>query len=122
MSSLTLSFKFLQLAGSFAAVGSLLAMAFLLLDVGGRFSTSSEKLRSLLKISALVWFIGSIGTIVLTLATILASSIQDALDLTVLRSFVTQITLGKYLAIQALVALVVISPPLKSALLSPLQF
>ena len=107
MSSLTLSFKFLQLAGSFAAVGSLLAMAFLLLDVGGRFSTSSEKLRSLLKISALVWFIGSIGTIVLTLATILASSIQDALDPTVLRSFITQITLGRYLAIQALVALIV---------------
>ena len=67
MSSLTLSFKFLQLAGSFAAVGSLLAMAFLLLDVVGRFSTSSEKLRSILKISALVWFIGSIGTIVLTI-------------------------------------------------------
>jgi putative copper resistance protein D len=107
MSSLTLSFKFLQLAGSFAAVGSLLAMAFLLLDVGGRFSTSSEKLRSILKISALVWFIGSIGTIVLTLSTILASSIQDALGLTVLRSFVTQITLGRYLAVQALVALIV---------------
>jgi cytochrome c oxidase assembly factor CtaG/putative copper export protein len=107
MSALTLSFKFLQLAGSFAAVGSLLAMAFLLLDVGGRFSTSSEKLRSLLKISALVWFVGSIGTIVLTLATILASSIQDALDPTVLRSFITQITLGRYLAIQALVALIV---------------
>jgi len=107
MSSLTLSFKFLQLAGSFAAVGTLLAMAFLLLDVGGRFSTSSEKLRSILKISALVWFIGSIGTIVLTLSTILASSIQDALDPTVLRSFVTQITLGRYLAVQALVALIV---------------
>ena len=107
MSSLTLSFKFLQLAGSFAAVGSLLAMAFLLLDVVGRFSTSSEKLRSILKISALVWFIGSIGTIVLTLSTILASSIQDALDPTVLRSFVTQITLGRYLAVQALVALFV---------------
>ena len=60
MNSLTLSFKFLQLAGSFAAVGSLLAMAFLLLDIGGRFSTSSEKLRSFLKISAFVWFIGSI--------------------------------------------------------------
>ena len=107
MSSLTLSFKYLQLAGSFAAVGSLLAMAFLLLDVEGRFSTSNEKLRSLLKISALVWFIGSIGTIVLTLATILASSIQDALDPTVLRSFITQITLGRYLAVQALVALIV---------------
>ena len=58
MNSLTLSFKFLQLAGSFAAVGSLLAMSFLLLDIGGRFSTSSEKLRSFLKISAFVWFIG----------------------------------------------------------------
>ena len=113
MSSLTLSFKFLQLAGSFAAVGSLLAMAFLLLDVGGRFSTSSEKLRSLLKISALVWLIGSIGTIVLTLATFLASSIQDALDLTVLRSFVTQITLGRYLAVQALVALIVLMAAFK---------
>ena len=107
MNSLTLSFKFLQLAGSFAAVGSLLAMAFLLLDIGGRFSTTSEKLRSFLKISAFVWFIGSIGTIVLTLATILASSIQDALDPTVIRSFVTQITHGRYLAIQALVALIV---------------
>ena len=113
MSSLTLSFKFLQLAGSFSAVGSLLAMAFLLLDVGGRFSTSSEKLRSLLKISALVWFIGSIGTIVLTLATILTSSIQDALDQTVLRSFITQITLGRYLAIQALVALIVFTAAFK---------
>jgi cytochrome c oxidase assembly factor CtaG/putative copper export protein len=113
MSSLTLSFKFLQLAGSFAAVGSLLAMAFLLLDVGGRFSTSSEKLRSLLKISALVWLIGSFGTIVLTLATILASSIQDALDVTVLRSFVTQITLGRYLAVQALVALIVLMAAFK---------
>ena len=113
MSALTLSFKFLQLAGSFAAVGSLLAMAFLLLDVGGRFSTSSEKLRSLLKISALVWFVGSIGTIVLTLATILASSIQDALDPTVLRSFITQITLGRYLAIQALVALIVFTAAFK---------
>jgi len=113
MSSLTLSFKFLQLAGSFAAVGSLLAMAFLLLDVGGRFSTSSEKLRIFLRLSALVWFIGSIGTIVLTLSTILASSIQEALDPIVLRSFVTQITLGRYLAIQALVALIVIIAAVK---------
>ena len=113
MSSLTLSFKFLQLAGSFAAVGSLLAMAFLLLDVGGRFSTSSEKLRIFLRISALVWFIGSIGTIVLTLSTILASSIQEALDPIVLRSFVTQITLGRYLAIQALVALIVLIAAVK---------
>jgi cytochrome c oxidase assembly factor CtaG/putative copper export protein len=108
MNFLTLSFKFLNLAGSFATVGSLLAMAFLLFDVGGKFSTSSEKLRTFLKISALVWFIGAVGTVVLTLATILATSIQDALDLTVLRSFITQITLGRYLAVQTLIALVVL--------------
>ena len=96
MNFLSLCFKFLNLAGSFATIGSLLAMAFLLLDVGGKFSTSSEKLRTLLKISALAWFVGAAGTIVLTLATILATSIQDALDLTVLRSFITQISLGKY--------------------------
>ena len=98
MNFLTLSCKFLNLAGSFATVGSLLAMAFLLFDVGGKFSTSSEKLRTFLKISALAWFIGAVGTVVLTLATILATSIQDALDLTVLRSFLTQITLGRYLS------------------------
>jgi len=108
MNFLTLSCKFLNLAGSFATVGSLLAMAFLLFDVGGKFSTSSEKLRTFLKISALAWFIGAVGTVVLTLATILATSIQDALDLTVLRSFLTQITLGRYLAVQTLIALVVL--------------
>ena len=108
MSVLTLSFKYLNLVGSFAAVGSLLAMAFLLLDVGGKFSTSSEKLRTVLKISALAWFVGAVGTIVLTLATILVTSIQDALDPTVLRSFITQITLGKYLAFQTLIALFVL--------------
>ena len=102
MNSLTLFFKFLNFAGSFATVGSLLAMAFLLLDIGGKFSTSSEKLRTFLKISALVWFIGAAGTVVLTLATILATSIQDALDPTVLRSFITQITLGRYLASKSL--------------------
>ena len=107
MNFLTLCFKFLSITGSFATVGSLLAMAFLLLDVGGKFSTSSEKLRTFLKISALTWLIGAAGTVVLTLATILATSIQDALDLTVLGSFITQVTLGKYLAIQTLIALIV---------------
>jgi putative copper resistance protein D len=108
MSVLTLSFKFLNLAGSFATVGSLLAMAFLLLDVGGKFSTSSEKLRTILKVSALTWFVGAIGTVVLTLATILGTSILDALDPVVFRSFITQITLGKYLAIQSLIAFIVL--------------
>ena len=59
----------------------------------------------MLWISGLTWFIGSIGTILFTLATILDQPLSFALDATVLRSFITQITLGQYLFFQCLVAL-----------------
>ena len=55
--------KFVNITASFALVGTLLAMAFLLLDSDGKLSTSGEKLRSLLQVSAIFWFIGNIGTI-----------------------------------------------------------
>jgi putative copper resistance protein D len=52
--------------------------------------------------------IGAFGTIVFTLAQILGTTVSDALDLTVIRSFLTQISLGKYLAFQALMAAIVL--------------
>jgi putative copper resistance protein D len=52
--------------------------------------------------------IGAFGTIISTLAQILGTTLSDALDLTVIRSFITQISLGKYLAFQALMAAVVL--------------
>lgn len=107
MIALTTLFKYLSLIGSFTAIGTLLAISFLLLDVEGKFSTSSEKLRRLLWGSALVWSLGSLGTIVFTLASILGASVSTALDPIVLRSFITQVTLGQYLAFEAVVALVV---------------
>ena len=105
MIALSTVFKYLSLIGSFAVVGTLLAMGFLLLDFHGKLSTSSQKLRTMLWVSGLTWFIGSVGTIVFTLATILDQPLSVALDSTVLRSFITQVTLGQYLLFQSLVAL-----------------
>ena len=108
MNLLTTSFKFLNLIGGFCVVGSLLAMAFLTINKDGFLTTSGEKLRRLLKVSSIVWLVGAFGTIIFTLAQILGTSVSDALDVTVIRSFLTQISLGKYLAFQALMSVVVL--------------
>jgi putative copper resistance protein D len=108
MNFLTTSFKFLNLIGGFSVVGSLLAMAFLTINKDGFLTTSGEKVRRLLKVSSIIWVVGAFGTIIFTLAQILGTSVSEALDVTVIRSFITQISLGKYLAFQALMAAVVL--------------
>jgi len=108
MNLLTTAFKFLNLIGGFSAVGALLAIAFLVINKDGFLTTSGEKLRRFLTISSALWLLGAVGTIIFTLAQILGTSITDAFDLTVIRSFLTQISLGKYLAFQAIMALVVL--------------
>ena len=108
MNLLTTAFKFLNLIGGFAVVGALLSMAFLVINKDGFLTTSGEKVRRLLKISSVIWVIGAFGTIIFTLAQILGTTVSDALDLTVIRSFITQISLGKYLAFQALMAAIVL--------------
>jgi cytochrome c oxidase assembly factor CtaG len=108
MNLLLTTFKFLNFIGGFAVVGSLLSMAFLVVNKEGFLTTSGEKVRKLLKVSSIIWVIGAFGTIVFTLAQILGTTVFDALDLTVIRSFLTQISLGKYLAFQALMAAIVL--------------
>ena len=108
MNFLTTAFKFLNLIGGFATVGALLSMAFLVINKGGFLTTSGERVRGLLKISSTIWVVGALGTILFTLAQILGTTFSDAFDLTVIRSFITQISLGKYLAFQALMAIVVL--------------
>ena len=107
MNFLSTTFKYFNLLGGFATIGALLAMAFLLLDVEGKVSTSAEKLRNFLKASAAIWFIGVVGSIIFTLAQILDTPLSGALDVTTIRSFITQLTLGQYLAFEALIALIV---------------
>lgn len=107
MSALGVLFKFISLIASFTTIGVLLCMAFLLLDNDGRLSTKAQKLKRLLRGSAFLWFIGSVGTILFTLATILDQPLSIALEPTILRSFITQVTLGQFLFFQTLVALIV---------------
>ena len=107
MNLLTTAFKFLNLIGGFAVVGALLSMAFLVVNKDGFLTTSGEKVRSFLKVSSTIWVVGAFGTVIFTLAQILGTTVSDALDLTVIRSFITQISLGKYLAFQALMAAIV---------------
>ena len=108
MNTFAISFKFLALLGGFSSIGALIAMSFLLLNLNGALSTSGEKLRSFLKVSSLVWLIGIIGSIIFTLAQILNSSLSVVFSGSVLYSFITQISLGQYMAFQALVALLVL--------------
>jgi putative copper resistance protein D len=122
MNFLITLFKYINLLGGFATVGALLGMAFLLLDVEGKVCASAEKLRTFLKISATVWFFGVVGSIIFSLAQILGSSLTDTLDATVIRSYVTQITLGQYLAFEALIAFLVLVCAFKAQKILSLTF
>jgi cytochrome c oxidase assembly factor CtaG/putative copper export protein len=97
--------KSLLIFSAFAFVGILLAYAFLLLEREGALQGSAEKLRKYGSVSVSIWAISSFFQIILTLANILGTSIGPAFESTTLRSFVTQIDLGRFLFAQTLIAL-----------------
>jgi putative copper resistance protein D len=107
ISALVTTSKFFATLSSFITIGSLLALAFLVLDKEGKLSTSGSKIRSIISASAIVWFLSSLFNILFTLANILDQSVSSVLDLTILQSFVFQISLGQYLLFQTLIALFV---------------
>ena len=114
MSLFSVSFTFISAIGSFATIGALVAMTFLLLDNDGKLSESGEKLRRYLKLSSAIWVVGAFGHIIFTLAQILATPVSDALNPTVVRSFITQISLGQYLFFQAIISVIVFIVSLKA--------
>ena len=99
--------KSILIFSSFAVVGVLLAFAFLLVDKDGKLAKSSDQLRSIGTICGVIWVLASFMEIIITLANILGTSIGPAFDATTLRSFITQVDLGKFLFIQFLAALAV---------------
>ena len=107
ISALVTASKFFAVLSSFITIGALLALAFLVLDKDGKLSTSGEKIRSIISISAFAWFFSSVLNILFTLANILGESVTAVLDPAVLQSFVLQISLGQYLFFQTLIALFV---------------
>jgi putative copper resistance protein D len=100
---LTLS-KYLTFLSSFAFVGLLLAMSVLTVNKEGSLPTNSLALRRKASLIGLIWFFSSLTFIIATIAEILGVRFTDALDMTTVRSFVSQILLGQYLFAQTLVA------------------
>ena len=100
---LTLS-KYVTFLSSFAFVGLLLAMSLLTVNTDGNLSANSLVLRRKASLIGLLWFFSSFIYIIATLADILGVSFTDALDMTTVRSFVSQVLIGRYLLAQTLVA------------------
>ncbi len=101
--------KFLSLASGITTIGLLLAIGFFLFDIEGKLDQSAKRLRKFAGFAALTWAISTGLSILATLANILGTGISDALDPNSLRSFISQITLGKYMFIQLCLALLVAS-------------
>ena len=101
---------FLDLANSALAVlviGLLISLAFLLPENQGRLEQSASTTLQGLRIVSGLWFFISIGYLLSSLAEIFGSGIGEILKVNILQSFITQITLGKLLAYQVIVALIV---------------
>ncbi len=101
--------KFLSLASGITTIGLLLAIAFFLNEIEGKLGDRAKALRSFASIAALTWAIATGLSIIATLANILGTDLSEALDPTSLRSFISQVTLGKYMFAQLCLALLVAS-------------
>lgn len=105
--------KFLSLAAGITTIGLLLAIAFFLNDVEGKLGERAKALRNVTSIAALAWVVATGVSIVATLANILGTDLSGALDPTSMRSFISQITLGKYMFVQLCLALLVASAAIR---------
>jgi len=102
--------KFIYLFSATLVVGLLLALIFFAKNDHGFIRTEHLSIRKKASIAAWIWTLASAIFIVATLASVLDVGIGQVLDFTMLRSFLTQISLGKFLAIQTIgAALVAIS-------------
>jgi putative copper resistance protein D len=96
--------KYFTFLSSFAFVGLLLALSVLTLNNNGNLAANSIALRRKASLIGLIWFFSSFTYNIATLADILGVRFTDALDMTTVRSFVTQVIIGQYLFAQTLVA------------------
>ena len=85
---------------AFGVIGALLSISFLLIEKEGKLQSNALKIRNFARVIAGLWLITSAFQIVLTLANILGTNISAALDATTLRSFITQVDLGRYMFFQ----------------------
>lgn len=103
---LTLS-KFVYLLSSTLVIGQILAAIFFAKNQNGDIEPSDLRILKRASIFSWIWAGSTALFIISTLASVLEVGIDQVLDVTMLRSFVTQISLGKFLAIQLIGAVVV---------------
>lgn len=99
--------KFLYLLSGTLSIGFLLALTFLVRNKNGKILNQYQIIKSRIRLLSMIWFLATSFFIIATLAEILEIQFTDALNLTMLRSFITQIALGKFLLAQAIGALAV---------------
>ncbi|MFM1967645.1 MAG: hypothetical protein RL590_502 [Actinomycetota bacterium] len=92
---------------SVLVAGCLISLAFLLPERDGFLQNSAEKTQRFLFIFSGFWIVAALGNLLSTLADIFESNLVDVLSGNILRSFITQVTLGKLLAYQVFAAIIV---------------
>jgi hypothetical protein len=92
---------------SVLVAGCLISLAFLLPERDGFLQNSAEKTQRFLFIFSGFWIVAALGNLLSTLAGIFESNLVDVWSGNILRSFITQVTLGKLLAYQVVTAIIV---------------
>ena len=101
--------KDLSLIAGIITVGLLLAIGFFLPEVGGKITAEGERVKRLAVLSISIWIVCTIGGIFTELANLLGSGLLAAFDPTTLRSFITQIVIGRIYFIQILISFIVLN-------------
>jgi len=96
--------KFIVLSSFITLIGILVGLAFLAPENKGYLHSS--RLQKFLAPVSLTWLLGSIFFLMSEVAFILNTSLTEVIDGNILRSFITQTTLGKLFEIQVIAALI----------------
>jgi len=101
-------FEILNTGVAVMVIATLLSLTFLLPEREGFFTDDAAKTKNILAIFSLAWFLTATLNFVSQLARVFDSSISEVMNWKVLRSFATQVTLGKLLTFQIFAALIIL--------------
>ena len=99
--------KNLQIFSGVTLVGLLIAIIFFIREEHGKLTAEGLRVRTLARLAAVIWWVATLGVLLFDLANILDSSIGQTLNLVVIRSFISQTSLGTALFINLAVGVVV---------------
>jgi putative copper resistance protein D len=91
--------KDLQILSATTFIGLLLAIGFFIREERSKLLPEAIRIRNLAVIPAAAWLMSSLGVLFIELANLLSTPIVDSFDLIVIKSFITQTSLGKSFAI-----------------------